>query len=508
MENRFSHLIFACVAGMLAGCYNPKRDLSIDPYNTPIIHILDAAYDAPAGMVVVQWEYLGQKRVENFVLERREVSGFKPVKRSVSANAHGQYATLGAFRDGDLLAGEHMQYRVVAEYRSGGLVRTPAVKVPIPGAGLREIRRDPVALAVQVVWQAGDGVAAYEVVRTPLGGDIEIIFATQDPRQTSFWDRSIADNRPYDYAIWSRLSMGVQLTSRRVRVQFYREGGRHFVETLHGGGERMRLSAADSEGEADMLALVGRGNQISLSRLRHTLNVDMPDMPHISRRLVGISFFQLSDLVPQSLDLAGPSLTGLRVAFPRAYIGGLNAVGRVVVVGIALENRRQVWFMPDNWVSQSSQVRLAHDDQQRVYVATDGQLRVYSAGGDPMGTFDLENGDPVDIAVQNGVLWAAWANRVQRGILHFSGGVLENIAWVDVLLQPQSKPLALTLNAAGQAFVLDRTRVRAFKADGTALIAWLLPSGAYAAGDLTIGGSARNLVHLSDENGEVITYVP
>ena len=510
MENRFSCMIFACAVGILIGCYNPQRDLSIDPYNTPLIHILDAAYEANTGMVVVQWEYLGQKRVENFVLERRDnISVFRDVKRSSGADANGKYATVGTFRDDELIAGERVQYRVTAEHSAGGLVHSSGVEILIPGAGLREIRRNPVALTVQLGWEAEAGeVVTYEVVRAPAGGDYETLFVTQDPQQTSFEDRSIADNSLYTYAIRSRLSTGVQHTSRGVRVQFYREAGRHIVEPL-GTTERMRLSAANLAGEADMLALIVRPDQISLSLLRHTLNVDIPDRPHILRHLVGTSFPPLlNDLVSQSVDLAGPPLTGLRVVSPYTYIGGIDSVGRVVVVGIELVNNTVVWHIPDNWMSASSHVRLAQDDQKRVYVATGGQLRVYSAEGSLVGTFDLVYRDPVDIAVHNDVIWAAWTNRVQRGILRFSGEVLSNITWDTMPLAPQIEPRALTLNAAGQIFILDRTQVRILQADGTALLSWPLPSGTFAAGDLTIGGSALNLVHLSDENGRVITYVP
>lgn len=507
MKNPYSHLVFACAMGILIGCYNPQRDLSIDPYNTPLIHILDASYAVVEnnwGVVVVQWEYLGQKRVENFVLQRRDISGFRNIERSSGADVNGRYATVGAFQDRELFAGERLQYRVVAEHSEGGLVSTSAVEVPIPGAGLREVRRDPIALAVQLVWEVETGeVVTYEVVRAPSGDDYETVFVTQDPRQTFFWDRSIADNRPYTYAIRSRLSTGVQLTSRSVRVQFYREVGRHIVEVIGGTNERMRLSAADSDGEADMLALIVRPNQISLSRLRHTLSVDISNT--LSRHLVGTSFPRLDDLVPQSVDLAGPPLAG-QGAFQRAYIGGLDRVGRVVVVGIELMNNNTVWRISDNWVSKSSHVRLAQDDKQRVYVATDGQLRVYSAAGFSVGIFDLEYGDPVDIAVHNDIIWAAWANRVQRGVLRFSNEALSDITW-DVI-HPQIEPRALTLNTAGQVFVLERTQVRVFQADGTPLLSWALPSGAFSADDLTIGGSARNFVHLSDASGGVITYVP
>lgn len=516
MGNRFSHLLFMCAMGLLMiGCYNPKRDLSIDPYNTPLIHILDASFkieDSTTGVVVVQWEYLGQKRVENFVLQRRDISGFRNIERSSGDDTNGRYATVGAFQDRKLFAGERLQYRVVAEHSEGGLVSTSAVEVPIPGAALLEVRRDPIALAVQLVWHdEGNTARNYEILRTPEGDHKEVISVIEAWwGKTSFWDRSISDNRPYTYTIRSfhfisesGISLpNMSLTSRSVRMQFYREVGRHIVETLSGANERMRLSAADSDGEADMLALIVRPNQISLSRLRHTLSVDISNT--LSRHLVGTSFPRLNDLVPQSVDLAGPPLAG-QGAFQRAYIGGLDRAGRVVVVGIELMNNNTVWRIPDNWMSASSQVRLAQDDKQRIYIATGRQLRVYSAAGSPVGTFNLEE-DPVDIAVHNGIIWAAWANRVQRGVLRFSNGVLSDITW-DVP-HPQIEPRALTLNTAGQVFVLDHTQVRVFQADGTPLLSWALPSDAFSAGDLTIGGSARNFVHLSDESGGVTTYVP
>lgn len=491
---RVAQLAFLC---MVLGCYNPQRDVSIDPHNTPLIHILAAAYDAPTGMAVVQWEYLGQKPVENFVLQRGETAVFRNVAQSSGASAQGKFATVGAFRDGELIAGETMQYRVVAEYSEGGSARTNVVKVPIPGAGLREIRRDPIALAVQVVWQPDSGMK-YEVIRTPAGGESETIFTTQDSQQTSFWDASIADNRPYQYAIRSHLSTGVQLMSRSVQVQFYRNAGRHTVdiEPLR-GGERMRLATTNSNGGADLIALIGRAKQFDLLRLQHTLHVVGP--------LYGLFHFG-GGHVPQSLDLAGLPLSATRSASSRVYFGGIDPDGRVNVEGV--DNNIIVWELPDHWISRSSQVRLAQDEQQRVYVATDGQLRVYSAAGRRLGALDFAQGDPVDIAVHNGVIWAAWANRVQRGVARFSNEMFAGIAWENASLELQDASIALTLNAAGQVFVLHRAGVQVFRADGTALISWALPLGAYAAGDVTIGGTAQGLVHVLNENGEVIIYVP
>lgn len=503
MKNPYLHLAFACAAGILIGCYNPQRDLSIDPYNTPLIHIIDAVYEANTGMVVVQWEYLGQKRVENFVLQRQDISGFRNIERSSGTDANGRYATEGMFRDDELFAGERLQYRVVAEHSEGGLVHSSGVDILIPGAGLREMRRNPIALTVQLVWQAEAGdVVTYEVVRAPSGGDYETIFVTQNPQQTSFSDRSIPDNRPYTYAIRSHLSTGVQHTSRSVRVQFYREAGRYVVAPLNSGHERVRLSAADPYGEADMFAQIVRSNQISLSYLRHTLGFD------ISHSLISTDIFS-SPFLPQSVDLVGPPLHEEGGAFSHAYISGLDSVGRVGVIRIRWSRNTQTIWTPShlNWVSASSHVRLAQDNQQRFYIATGGQLRVYSAAMSPVGAFDLEYRDPVDIAVHNDVIWIAWANGIQRGVLLFSGEVLSNIAWEDVL-RPQIEPRALTLNTAGQVFVLDRTQVHMFRTNGEALFSWPLPAGTFSAGDLTIGRSSPNLLHLSDDNGEVITYVP
>lgn len=506
MGNRFSYMIFACAVGILIGCYNPQRDLSMDPYNTPLIHIIDAVYEANTGMVVVQWEYLGQKRVENFVLQRGDISGFRNIELSPGANAQGRYATVGTFRDDELIAGERLQYRVVAEHSEGGLVHSSGVDILIPGAGLREMRRNPIALTVQLVWQAEAGdVVTYEVLRAPADGDYETIFVTQDPQQTSFEDRSIPDNRPYVYAIRSHLSTGVQHTSRSVRVQFYREAGRYVVAPLNSARERIRLSTADPYNEADMLALIIQANQ--LLYLQHTLSVDMPNT--LSHRLVRTDAPNTSYFLPQSVDIVGPPLERRDSATSRAYIGGIDSIGRVGVIRIRWSRNSTVIWAPFhlNWVSTSSHVRLTQDNQQRFYVATNGQLRVYSAEGSLVGTFNLRHGNPVDIAVHNGVIWIAWANGIQRGVLHFSGEVLSNIAWDDVL-HPQIEPRALALNIAGQVFVLDRTQVRVFRANGEELLSWALPSGAFSSGDLTMGRSIPNLLHLSDDNGEVITYVP
>ncbi len=510
MKNSYPHLVFVYAMGILIGCYNPQRDLSIDPYNTPLIHILDANYDTNTGMVVVQWEYLGQKRVENFTLQRRDnISGFRNIERASGADAQGRYATVGAFQDRELFAGERLQYRVVAEHSEGGQVSTDAVEVPIPGAGLREMRRNPIALTVQLGWQAEAGeVVTYEVVRAPAGGDYETIFVTQDPQQTSFEDRSIPDNRPYIYAVRSHLSTGVKHTSRGVRVQFYREVGRYVVAPLHSGRERVRFSPAGPHNEADMLALIVQANQSSLSYLRHTLSVNIPN--RISHLLVKTDMLNLGSILPQSVDLVGPPpLAGREGARSRAYIGGIDTIGRVGVVRIEWSINTTIIWRPAylNWVSTSSHVRLAQDNQQRFYIATDGQLRVYSGAHSPIGTFDLEYENPVDIAVHNGVIWVAWTNGIQRGILHFSGEMLSNIAW-EVMLHPQVEPRALTLNAAGQVFVLDRTQIRVFRANGEELLSWTLPAGAFLSGDLTIGRSSPNLLHLSDESGGVITYVP
>ena len=510
MANRFSYIIFPCAVGILIGCYNPKRDLSIDPYNTPLIHIIDAVYEANTGMVVVQWEYLGQKRVENFVLQRRDISGFRNIKRSSGTDANGRYATEGMFRDDELFAGERLQYRVVAEHSEGGQVSTSAVEVLIPGAGLREMRRNPIALTVQLVWETEAGeVVTYEVMRALAGGDYETIFVTQDPQQTSFSDRSIPDNRPYTYAIRSHLSTGVKHTSRSVRVQFYREARRYVVAPLHSGRERVRLSAADPYGEADIFALIVRPNQISLSHLRHTIGVDISHSL-VSTDIMNLTPFPSSPFLPQSVDFVGPPLLEESGAFSRAYISGLDSIGRVGIVRIEwTRNTRTQWapYFPRNWVSASSHVRLAQDNQRRFYVATNGQLRVYSAVDSPVGTLDFPNGNLIDISVHNGVIWVAWTNGIQRGVLHFSGERLSNITW-EVVLHPQIEPRALALNTAGQVFVLDRTQVHVFRENGEELLSWALPSGGFSSGDLTIGRSGANLLHLSDENGEVLTYVP
>ena len=505
----FVYWIHVIVVGLCFGCYSPRRDLAVDPFNTPFIHMTDASYDVSTGAAQLQWEYIGKDPVESFVLQRLDASIFQDVDRLAGTDANAAFSTFGSFFDSDLFAGERLQYRVIAHYSSGSFVQTPATDVQIPGAGLSEIRRDPVALSAQVVWNTvGDDVRRYEVLRTVSGGESQTVFSTNDVAQASFWDRSLADNRLHTYVVRSRFTSGVELTSRSLSVQFYREGGRQSVETLQSSEERMRLSAADPLGSSNMLALIGRANRLSLSHIRYTVIVDMDGVPHVSRRLVGASFPVLADVTPQSIDLAGPPLTGIPVAFPRAYIGGLDQFGRVFVAGLSLVRDTVVWQLPDNWVSRSSCVRLAHDSDQRVYVATDGQLRVYSSLGFALGIVDLFDGDPIDIAVHEGVIWAAWENRLRRGVLQFSAGMLSNVVWEDVTMNIQAQLRALTLNAFGQAFVLAGDHLQILNADGSLLLTWILPQGSFTAADLAIGSSSTNLVHLSNDQGEVITYVP
>ena len=185
----------------------------------------------------------------------------------------------------------------------------------------------------------------------------------------------------------------------------------------------------------------------------------------------------------------------------------MDALASYVLNGLVIPGYSGAPYFPRNWVSASSYVRLAQDNQRRFYVATNGQLRVYSAVDSPVGTLDFPNGNLIDISVHNGVIWVAWTNGIQRGVLHFSGERLSNITW-EVVLHPQIEPRALALNTAGQVFVLDRTQVHMFRANGEALFSWALPSGTFSAGDLTIGRSSPNLLHISDESGGVITYVP
>ena len=93
-------LRWLCLCGFIVwfGCYSPQRDLSVDPYNSPVINLLNASYQPSDRAVVVQWEYLGKKPVASFVLERRGESLFRNLERAPGTDGGAQFVVDGCWK--------------------------------------------------------------------------------------------------------------------------------------------------------------------------------------------------------------------------------------------------------------------------------------------------------------------------------------------------------------------------------------------------------------------------
>ena len=495
----------------IGGCRSPERDLLQDPHNNPLVHMLEAGYEPASGAVSIRWEYIGDQPVTQFLVQRQwttQVFSIGTVAGSVDLQ-------VGTFRDTTVIAGETMFYRVVAETASGGTVQTPLVPVDVPGAPMRGVQRDPVGLAVQILWGQSEGAAAYEVIRRVGEGPEVVIYTTQDPLISFFWDEAPVDNDVHAYYVLTTLSSGIRLKSAEAFAQFYRLIAAMSVESFPDPRERMVLATGSGATGGRLLALLGRSEQLSIAQFKYEIGQYYDGSPRALRTLVANAPVPLTGISPASVGLAGPPLLAGDAVFPRLYVGGLDAqTGRVVVRGYQLPQMGRFWNGPSGWETghADGRVALAVDASRRIYVAADGEMRVFTENLSQVGGVDLNGGVPAALLAGQDVVWVAWPEdgRLERGTLTFTGGILVGAVWSDVALPSGAKPLALTQNEAQQVFVLDaaRQRVIGFTSAGVQTLSWDLPAGDYIGGSLAIEAASGGLLHVSNSNGEVLTYLP
>ncbi|MCZ6634140.1 MAG: hypothetical protein O7G87_12100 [bacterium] len=512
--------LFMVVLGA-SGCYHPQRDLALDPRNNPLVHILEARYDPALGAVRIRWEHIGDRPVETFRILRskRLDANFSDPFRSIGLVDGNQispsYITLGSFQDADLLSGEPLQYRVVADYVEGGSSQTILSEVSIPGAQIRGVNRDPSNLAVQVLWRpSGEGVQAYEVLRRVGDGQDEVVFRTEDPQVDSFWDRSVVGNERHTYRVRSTFGGGVKLDSTPVIAQFYSQIYHREIETFSDPRERMLLASGSSLIGGSFLALLGRVNQTSLIQFRFQIGVTFGGSPRVLRSLIAAAFVPIDGVLPASLGLAGPSLFNTSSFTPEFFVGGISpATGKVVVQGFTLPQLQRVWTGPPDWQvgAVEGKVVLTVDASNRLWAAVGNEIRVFSENHVQVGKVGLNQANPADLLVVGDRVWVAWPEHgmVEQGIAQFSGGILLDLLWQDPV-PVGTRPVALTQNRLGQVFALDGAEqaVRLLDSEGSVVLRIQLPNGNYEVGDLAIEASGGNLLHVSDSSGRVVTFSP
>ena len=512
--------LFMVVLGA-SGCYHPQRDLALDPLNNPLVHILEAQYDPTLGAVRIQWEHIGDRPVETFRILRSTRLGtnfsepFRLIGLLDGNQASLSYFTLGSFQDTDLLSGEPLQYRVVADYVEGGSSQTILSEVPIPGAQIRGVNRDPSNLAVQVLWRPSEeGVQAYEVLRRVGDGQDEVIFRTEDPQVDSFWDRSVVRNERHTYRVRSTFGEGVKLDSTPTVAQFYSQVYHRKIETFSDPRERMLLASGSSLIGGPFLALLGRVNQTSFVQFRFQPGVGFDGSSRVLRSLIGAGFVSIDGVLPTSLGLAGPSLFNTSSFTPEFFVGGiLPATRKVVVQGFTLPQLQRVWTGPPDWQvgAVEGKVVLTVDASNRLWAAAGNEIHVFSENHVQIGKIDLNQANPADLLVVGDRVWVAWPEQgmVEQGVAQFSGGILLDLLWQDPV-PVGTRPVALTQNRFGQIFVLDGAEqaVRLLDAEGASVLQIKLPNGNYEVGDLAIEASGGNLLHVSDSSGRVVTFSP
>ena len=507
-------IVGICIWGCLCvACYGPERSLSLDPHNKPLVHILESKYDVTSGTVLIKWEYIGTEPVTTFEVRRRILGSFEAVARLDGNRDAPNYVVVSSYQDSALIAGERVFYQVIAQLASGGQEQTQTANVTIPGAQALGVVRDPVNLGVQFRWLPDPGIASgYQVLRTIGNGTATVIYETNDPSQSSFFDEKITRNEPHQYSVRTLTQGGKTLESRPISAHFYRQATTQPVETVRPETERMRLSVGEPTTSGGTLALVARQNQLSLYQFRYQVGLDFEGSPRILRTLVGIVFPNALDFKPTSTDLAGPLALSPLSIFPRVYIGGILGNGQIDIVGFEMPLFNRVWSMPYLWLAPvgTKNVVLARDDLGRMYAAAGNVIQAFSDSGGFLGTQSLA-GNVTDMSIQGDQIWVVFdGKRLERGSLIFGQGALSGIILEPVALPPLASILALAHNSLGQVVALDMSQgeLVLFQANGTQILKFALPPGDYQYGDVVVDQTSGNLVQVTDGRGDVITFIP
>lgn len=505
-------LVFTFCVIFAIGCYSPERNLSLDPHNKPLVHVLESQYDLASGNVLVKWEYIGTEPVRNFDLQRRTTDAFEVVAHIDGNMENPSYTFTSSYQDEALWAGETVFYRIEAQLAEGGREATETVSVVIPGAQATGILRDPVNISVQFQWQPDPAVGTnYRVTRT-VNGIKTYVFDTENLSNTVYLDEDISSNALYSYEVETVTQSGRILKSRPLTAQFYRQATTQPVETVLTGSERLRLGVGEVTTSGGTLALVSRTNQIALYQFRYQIGLSLDGSPRVLRTLHAIDFPQTPVLDPLSVGFSGPLTIPSFLIFPRVYIGGILANGQIDISGFEMPLFNHVWSMSNDWVAPNGakRVSLARDETERVYAAVGNELRVFSDFGSVLGNvFATQNIE--DMTIQNNQIWLVLEDgSVIYGDVAFDQGILGQINWNPLFLPTGSSAVALSHNSLNQVAILDAglNMVHLFNSDGSAVIDFGLPTRDYSTGDVVIDQSAGNLVQVTDGAGDITTFVP
>ena len=496
------------LAALVLACYNPERDLIQDPFNTPLIHILDSDFVPATGGVSVRWEFLGSESLNHVLILRRIGSTFDSIGVVTQLTPVGSGRFVDEWEDSAPPAGELLEYTVSARLLRGR-VDARAIQVQIPGARILRLRRNPFQGSIQVDWQSvGANITSFDVVR--LADGVSSSLGRVGTGESSFVDTDLVGNVEYAYRIDTIVSGGRPLQSSILTSSVY---SLERTEVVSGGGTHLSTASGSSATSSTTLAAVSAGDEVEINKYRYFFGVSFDGTKIVGAIREERVDSRLDDIDPMSVRLAGPNVFIPASSGERAFVVGLTSSrDRVVVEGLSLPNLRSVWSGPSDWqvTSQTSGVAVTQGGDGNTYV-TDGRLlRAFGSTFQEVGSQTLPFVEPSDLDSDGDRLWAVVPaeNRLYRAELSTGPSSLQ---WEAVDLGvPGLEPRALTLNRFGQVFVLDggSSTVYAFDADLTPLLSWALPSDDYTSGGLILDGGSGNLIHVHGASGSLHTYLP
>ncbi len=501
--------VFLICLVSLSACYSPERNLIQDPFNTPLIHILESRFDPVTAAVDVRWEYLGTDPLLRVVILRRSGPGFDSIGVVDGGTPVGTDRFVDSYRDTRPLAGELLEYTVSAR-TPRGQINARAVQVQIPGARLLRLRRNPFQGRIQIDWQpVGGNLVSFEVLRSTAGSETSLV--TMESNESSFVDREINGNTPYTYRVVTGVSGGGVLRSGTLTAGVY---SLERTEPVGAEGGRLVVASGSSASSVTMFALVTTPGGVDISSYRYIFGASFD-----GRQTVGVIREKtvtagLDDVASESLTLVGPSAFRPASTVERLFVVGRNAAGtNVRIKAFSLPNLTPVWDGPRDWIlsDATTPVVAAQAGDGNVYFAADRSLRVYTSSLFEIATYDLPFSSPSDLDGDSQNLWAVIFSEKRIMRTDIGSGLGTTLIWENVDLPVSGlSPAALTLNRFGQLFVLDAAArcVHVFDTDLSLLLSWSLPDEDFNTGGITLDGGSGNLIHVSSSNGLVFTYLP
>jgi len=511
LGTRFQRLgLLALLA--VAGCFSPERDNPQDPYNTPILQVLDAAYEPETGTVHVRWEFLGAHRVEAFKVLRKVDAGFEAIARIDGSDATESGWTAASFRDTAVVAGEVLQYIVSAEGSGGGLASSDPVPVTVAGAKMTAASPDLAGGSVRVFWRPQQGAGAtYEVVRETQDLQEQVIYSTHDETVSTFVDEGPRGDVPHTYWIRTVMPNGVQVESRREDAQLYQlradlnlaglslaEGRLLLYEYPPGATSHGVLLTRSVGGAAETQWMI-----VHTQTYRYLNNVPSAIMQ--AQRI------NTGALAVSSLSVAGPSPQQGPLGVIKAFVAGVDSQSGLVTLGAYGASEEPIYS--ESWVAPgASQTASCMTEWGILLVSAGGHLRAFDGFLDA-GSAAIP-GEPDDLVASgpnSQILWAAYPSegRLLRGEMDLGGGRLLGVTWADVDLPTGAQPVSLVAYDYEQVFVLDGVgRVLVYSGDGHRLSHWPLPGMDWARGSISTDSRYRSLVHVLDGGGRILTYEP